>query len=153
PGDSIRFKVLNAGWHWDPDRVLFELDPVLDDGHALCGPIRVQGAEEGAVLSVRVDELRPHDWGVTFGDGEMFTWSLDGEFGTASGHGATVDLDPFLGVIGMPPPEPGVHSTAPPRRFGGNIDCKELIAGSTLYLPVPVDGALLSLGDGHGAQG
>jgi acetamidase/formamidase len=60
---------------------------------------------------------------------------------------------PFLGVIGMPPPESGEHSTGPPRRFGGNIDCKLLVAGTTLYLPIGVDGALLSAGDGHGAQG
>ena len=154
PGDSVRFKVLNAGWRWDPGREIFdERDTALDDGHALCGPIYVQGAQAGGVLSVRVDELRPHDWGVTFGDGEMFTWSLDAEARTATGHGATVQLAPFLGVIGMPPPEPGVHSTAPPRRSGGNIDCKELIVGSTLFLPIPVDGALLSLGEGHGAQG
>ena len=53
----------------------------------------------------------------------------------------------------MPPPEPGIHSTIPPRRFGGNIDCKLLVAGTTLYLPIPVDGALVSAGDGHGAQG
>jgi acetamidase/formamidase len=56
-------------------------------------------------------------------------------------------------VIGMPPPEPGEHSTTPPRRWGGNIDCKELVVGTTLYLPIPVDGALLMAGDGHGAQG
>ena len=53
----------------------------------------------------------------------------------------------------MPPPEPGEHTTTPPRRWGGNIDCKELVAGTTLYLPIPVDGALLMAGDGHGAQG
>jgi acetamidase/formamidase len=53
----------------------------------------------------------------------------------------------------MPPPEPGEHSTTPPRRWGGNIDCKELVAGTTLFLPIPVDGALLLAGDGHGAQG
>lgn len=154
PGDSVRFQVLNAGWRWDPDREIFdERDPTLDDGHALCGPIRVQGARAGGVLSVRVDELRVHDWGVTFGDGEVFTWSLDADAGIATGHGATVRLAPFLGVIGMPPAEPGVHSTGPPRRSGGNIDCKELVAGTTLYLPIPVDGAFLSLGDGHGAQG
>jgi len=58
-----------------------------------------------------------------------------------------------LGVIGMPPPEAGVHSTTPPRRWGGNVDCKELVAGTTLFLPIPVDGALLSAGDGHAAQG
>ena len=53
----------------------------------------------------------------------------------------------------MPPAEPGVHSTIPPRRWGGNIDCKELVAGATLYLPIPVDGALFSAGDGHARQG
>jgi acetamidase/formamidase len=53
----------------------------------------------------------------------------------------------------MPPPEPGEHSTTPPRRWGGNIDCKELVAGTSLYLPIPVAGALLMAGDGHGAQG
>ena len=62
-------------------------------------------------------------------------------------------LSPFLGVLGMPPPEPGIHSTTPPRPWGGNIDCKELVAGTTLYLPIPVDGAYFSAGDGHAAQG
>ena len=62
-------------------------------------------------------------------------------------------LRPFLGVLGMPPVGHGVHSTIPPRPQGGNIDCKELVAGTTLYLPIPVDGALFSAGDGHAAQG
>ena len=53
----------------------------------------------------------------------------------------------------MPPAEPGRHSTIPPRPHGGNLDCRELVAGSTLWLPIPVDGALLSVGDGHAAQG
>ena len=61
---------------------------------------------------------------------------------------------PFLGVMGVAPAAPGQHSTIPPRpESGGNIDCKELVAGTTLYLPVNVPGALLYLGDGHGAQG
>ncbi len=63
-------------------------------------------------------------------------------------------LAPFLGVVGLPPAEPGEHSTIPPRTHGGgNIDCRELVAGSTLYLPITVDGALLHVGDGHAAQG
>jgi acetamidase/formamidase len=70
-----------------------------------------------------------------------------------SERGTPVPSAPFLGVIGMPPPEPGEHSTGPPRRWGGNIDCKLLVAGTTLYLPIPVDGALLLAGDCHGAQG
>jgi acetamidase/formamidase len=88
---------------------------------------------------------------VNFGDGELYQWRLDG--GTWLQDELRVGLEPFLGVIGMPPAEPGVHSTIPPRRSGGNIDCKLLVAGTTLYLPIPVEGALLSAGDGHAAQG
>jgi len=68
-------------------------------------------------------------------------------------HGHTVALRPFMGILGMPPAEPGRHSTVPPRTHGGNLDCRDLVAGSTLLLPVPVDGALFSVGDGHAAQG
>jgi acetamidase/formamidase len=151
PGDSVRLQSLNAGWRWEPDGELFERDASLHDGHALSGPIEVRGALAGGTLVVTIDELVPRGWGVTFGDGVPFTWTLDGDLWRLEEH--AVRAAPFLGVIGMPPPGPGRHSTAPPRRFGGNIDCKLLGAGATLYLPVPVDGALVSLGDGHGAQG
>src|SRR5262249_12303786 len=67
--------------------------------------------------------------------------------------GHTVALRPFMGVMGMPPDEPGSHSTVPPRLCGGNLDCKELVTGSTLYLPIAVPGALFSVGDGHAVQG
>ena len=152
PGDSIRFQSLNARWHWDPDVPPFERDAELHSGHALSGPIEVRGARAGQTLVVGIDEVTPRSWGVTFAHGNPFPWTLDGTT-AADELGVTVALTPFLGVIGMPPPEPGIHSTIPPRRFGGNIDCKLLVAGTTLYLPVPVDGALLSAGDGHGAQG
>jgi len=135
----------------EPYAELFENDANLHDGHTLKGPIGVRGAREGQTIVVTVDELTPRGWGVNFGDGAVFSWALDG--GVWRQDDFAVALEPFLGVIGMPPPEPGVHSTTPPRRFGGNIDCKLLAAGSTLYLPIPVDGALLSAGDGHGAQG
>ena len=152
PGDSVRFQALNAGWCWAKDEELFERDTQLHDGHALSGPIEVRGARAGQTLVVQIDEVTPGPWGVTFADGKPLEWALDGVSATDD-RGAAVALAPFLGVIGMPPPEPGVHSTIPPRRFGGNIDCKLLVAGTTLYLPIPVDGALLSAGDGHGAQG
>ncbi len=58
-----------------------------------------------------------------------------------------------LAIMGMPPAEPGLHSTVPPRPTGGNLDCKELVAGSTLYLPIAVPGGLFSAGDGHARQG
>ncbi len=152
PGDSVRFQALNAGWRWEREGELFERDTTLHDGHALTGPIEVRGARAGQTLVVRVDEVTPRDWGVTFAEGEPFHWMLDGDVATDD-RGITVPLAPFLGVIGMPPPEPGVHSTIPPRRFGGNIDCKLLVAGPAVSLPIPVDGVLLSAGDGHGAQG
>ncbi|HEX6816768.1 MAG TPA: acetamidase/formamidase family protein [Ktedonobacterales bacterium] len=68
-------------------------------------------------------------------------------------HGQTVKLRPFMGVMGMPPDESGLHPTAPPRVTGGNIDCKELVAGSSLYLPIAVPLGLFSTGDGHAVQG
>jgi acetamidase/formamidase len=153
PGDSVRFRALNAGWRWEPDReVEYRRPGALDEGHALCGPIEVRGARAGGTLAVRVDEVRPGGWGVTFGGGAPFGWTLAGDSWRGE-RGHTVAAAPFLGVIGMPPPERGEWSTSPPRRWGGNIDCKELVAGSTLFLPIPVDGALVSVGDGHGAQG
>jgi acetamidase/formamidase len=152
PGDTVRFQALNAGWRWDPEQEHFERDHQIDGGHALCGPIEVRGARAGQTLVVRIEEVTPRGWGVTWADGETFSWRLDGET-WQSERGWAVTSAPFLGVIGMPPPAPGRQSTTPPRRWGGNIDCKELVAGTTLYLPISVDGALLMAGDGHGAQG
>jgi acetamidase/formamidase len=137
---------------WDSEREHFERDLQIDGGHALCGPIEVRGARAGQTLVVRIDEVTPRSWGVTLSGDEIFLWRLEGGV-WRSEQGRAVSSAPFLGVIGMPGPEPGRQSTTPPRRWGGNIDCKELVAGTTLYLPIPVYGALLMAGDGHGAQG
>ena len=152
PGDAVAFSVPNAGWDLGRDEPFASRNPELDTGHALAGPIEVRGAGAGQVLAVQIDEVVPGRWGVTFGgDGRRLDWELEGDVGRAGGR--AVRLAPFLGVLGMPPDEPGDHSTTPPRRCGGNIDCKELVAGTTLYLPIPVDGARFSAGDGHAAQG
>jgi acetamidase/formamidase len=156
PGDSVRFQSLDALWHWDFEgRWSDQLDPELDAGHPLTGPIAVRGAAAGDTLVVRTDRLVPRDWGITLsGEDTQVRWALDNRTGTATAdRGEQVRMGPFLGVIGVAPPNPGVHSTIPPRRFGGNIDCRELTVGSTLYLPVGVEGALLSAGDAHAAQG
>jgi acetamidase/formamidase len=165
-GDSVRFATLSAGWDDFGER-----DAERDSGHALIGPVEVRGAQVGGTLAVRVDELRVGGFGFTWGggwssplndylgvgedvEGRRLDWKLDADAAVGRDQdGREVDLRPFLGVIGMPPPEPGVHPTAPPRRCGGNIDCTELVEGTTLYLPIPVDGALLSAGDGHARQG
>jgi acetamidase/formamidase len=111
PGDSIAFATLDAGWHAVLERQAFDdLDPELDGGHALVGPVAVRGAAAGGTLAVRVDELRVGSWGITFADEEGMRWALDPDGLTGTGPaGAVVGLSPFLGVIGMPPPEPGAH--------------------------------------------
>jgi acetamidase/formamidase len=175
PGDSVRFRTLDAGWSAGPftggsypDRPRVPgYEP--DFGHALVGPVAVRGARPGMTLAVRVVEVVPGRWGSTVAggwpsvlnkrygveaEGSVLTWTLDPEAMIGRDqHGHTVALRPFMGVMGMPPAEPGRHSTVPPRAHGGNLDCRELVAGSTLYLPIPVDDALFSVGDGHAAQG
>lgn len=171
-GDTVLFRTLDAGAHLEPftgDRSCPRMDGA-GPGHALCGPVYVRGARPGQTLAVELVEIRPSAWGSTGGGGyesklnervgvqdepmTWFAWTLDPDAGTAvNQYGYIVDLRPFMGVIGLPPDEPGSHPTGPPRFCGGNLDCKELVAGSTLYLPITVDGALFSIGDGHGRQG
>jgi acetamidase/formamidase len=152
-GDSVSFAVPSSNWRLD-DRSPFEpRTSPEDDGHALAGPVEVRGAREGETLVVRIDDVTPGPWGETFAaPRHHVAWELADGVGIAT-TGHRVALRPFLGVLGMPPVGHGVHSTIPPRPQGGNIDCKELVAGTTLYLPIPVDGALFSAGDGHAAQG
>lgn len=175
-GDTVRFRTLDAGWGLEPPREhgaqqrKWEMaDPKRGDGHALCGPVEILGAQPGTVLEVQIGELRPGEWGWTYAGGTrrelntrlgvqdrqtLMVWTLDRESMTGRNqYGHSVALRPFMGVLGMPPAEPGHHSTVPPRSCGGNIDCKELVPGSTLYLPVEVEGGLFSTGDGHAAQG
>jgi acetamidase/formamidase len=153
PGDTIAFSCPNAGWEYERGVRFEPYDEELDAGHALVGPVEVRGAKAGGTLVVRVGSVVPGPWGVTLAHAPTrVEWTLEDDVGVTE-RGLRVALAPFLGVMGMPPDEPGRHSTGPPRRCGGNIDCKELVAGTTLYLPISVDGALFSAGDGHGAQG
>jgi acetamidase/formamidase len=150
PGDSVRFSTPDAGWNVAPGERL-AADEAEYEGHALAGPIEVRRARAGQTLAVRIDEVRPAGWGTTWAKQLEVRWELAGGVGRALGR--TVELAPFLGVLGMPPTKPGRYPTGPPRPCGGNIDCKELVAGTTLYLPIPVDGARFSAGDGHARQG
>ena len=174
PGDTVVVHSLDSSGHLERQETPGEPRPrMFGDrrGHCLAGPVAVRGAEPGMALAVRLESLRPDDWGFTAAgrgdtplnrrlgmmeiDPAWLLWDLDADAGTGTNqHGHTVRLAPFLGVIGTPPPEPGEHSTTPPRIFGGgNIDCRELVAGSTLFLPVTVPDAMLCVGDGHAAQG
>jgi acetamidase/formamidase len=174
PGDTIVLRSLDASGHLQPQTFPGETVPkMLSEwrGHCLTGPIAVRGAAPGEVLAVRFISLRPDPWGYTTagardtpltrrlglheGPPARLLWRIDPDAGLAiSDTGHTVRIAPFHGVAGVAWDEPGEHSTIPPRAIGGgNIDCRELVAGSVLYLPVTVPGALLSIGDGHAAQG
>jgi acetamidase/formamidase len=174
PGDTVCLRSLNATGHLERQKVPGEDVPVMISerrGHCLTGPIAVRGATPGDVLAVTFGSLRPDDWGWTVADARdtplnrrlglgagppaWLLWQIDADAKVATdNHGHQVTIAPFHGVTGVAWDEPGEHSTIPPRTVGGgNIDCKELIAGSVLYLPVTVPDALLSIGDGHAAQG
>ena len=132
--------------------------------HALTGPIWIEGAEAGDVLQVDVMATQHSGWGWTsvvqglgflkerFHEPYLFHWHLDGDV-TRSLAPAVVPVRPFPGVMGVARAEDGAFRTRPPGSFGGNLDVRELCAGSTLYLPVYNRGALFSCGDGHAAQG
>jgi acetamidase/formamidase len=137
-------------------------------GHMCTGPVAVRGARAGGVLQVDIEAIElNYDWGYNvvrplagalpydFDEQHVVHIPLDPERMTARlPWGLEIPLRPFFGVMAVaPPPAWGTLSTLPPRQNGGNLDNKELVAGTTLYLPVFVEGALFSAGDGHGAQG
>ena len=174
PGDELVVRSLDASGYLERPAAPGDRPPrLLPDaqGHCLTGPIAVEGAQPGDVLSVHVRSVVPDDWGWTVagaqdnaltrhlgirpGELSWLLWDLDVARGTATeSRGFRRPLAPFLGVVGLAPAAAGEHSTVPPRAgTGGNVDCRELVAGSTLHLPVEVAGALLSVGDGHAAQG
>jgi acetamidase/formamidase len=140
----------------------------LDFSHVnpVSGPVFVKDAKPGDVLAVEILELRPGDWGWTaiipgfglladeFPDPWLRISSVDGDARRVRfADGVTLPFEPFPGTIGVAMPEPGPHSIVPPSAFGGNLDIKHLRAGTTLFLPVGVDGALFSVGDTHAAMG
>ena len=135
-------------------------------GHILTGPVYVDGAEPGDVLEVKVLSIDlPIDYGYNGCSGYLpqncerprrtTIIPLDRKTMTAEFlPGIVIPLEPFFGSMGVAPaPEAGRVSSNPPGRHAGNLDNRELVAGSTLYIPVFVAGALFEVGDGHAAQG
>ncbi len=132
--------------------------------HTITGPVFVRDAKPGTVLQIEIRRVEHQGWGWTsmiaglgtlpdrFTEPYLFIWQLEREL-SRSLPGVTLPLSPFLGITGVCPPTPGEHRTRPPGAFGGNLDVRDLVPGSTLYLPVFQPGALFSAGDGHAAQG
>jgi acetamidase/formamidase len=166
PGDEVQIECVDAsGGQVTPGSTLAEyLSIDRTRIHALTGPIWIEGAGPGDVLQVDVLATRHGGWGWSsvveglgflkdrFREPYLFHWLLEGE-ATRSLEPAIVPVRPFLGVMGVARAENGAFRTRPPGPFGGNLDVRELCAGSTLYLPVYNPGALFSCGDGHAAQG
>ena len=169
PGDTVEFDTVDAsGGQLSPESSVADVLG-LDFGRVnpVTGPVRVDGAEPGDALKVRIESFTPSGWGWTavipgfglladqFPEPELNVWRYDTtELAPAAyGPGGRVPLKPFCGTIGVAPAEPGTHSIVPPRRVGGNMDVRDLAAGTDLYLPVEVAGGLFSVGDTHAAQG
>ena len=149
-----------------------------DVAHALTGPVEIRGAHPGMTLEIELRRIKPGHWGWSAGSelpaqldrwlglangaagppalirvprgAEATYWELqpDRRVGI-SRSGYRLRLKPFMGIMGMPLDQSGIQSTFPPTACGGNLDCKDLIEGSTLFLPIAIDGGLFFTGDGH----
>lgn len=156
-----------TGGQFEPGSTAEALHAVdMDRVHTLTGPVYVEGAEPGDVLAVRLLEVEPADWGwmalipdFGFLAGEfdttvLQTFKLDKAKNEVEfAQGIRVPLRPFAGVMGVAPDTDEMLNTIPPRANGGNLDDPNLVAGTTVYFPVFVQGALFSIGDTHAVQG
>lgn len=178
-GDRVEIECVSGNPEWMPPagspfeplddlKLIHEKAKRGSGNHILTGPIYVKGAQVGDVLEVNILDIEMRqDWG--FNLFRSYGGTLPEEFnyyriihvgldraamlGTMP-SGLKVPLSPFFGQLAVAPPKAfGKQNSKEPREFGGNLDCKDLVAGSTIYLPVWNDGALFSTGDGHAAQG
>ena len=169
PGQAIAFETVDAsGGQIAPGAgadAIIRMDP--SRVNPLTGPLFIDGAEPGDALSIEVLDFEPSGFGWTaiipgfglladdFPEPRLKLWDYDarGLTPAAFGADARVPLKPMIGTIGVAPAEPGTHDVIPPRRVGGNMDLRDVARGAVLTLPVETEGALLSVGDTHAAQG
>jgi acetamidase/formamidase len=169
PGTTISFDCPDASdGQLGPDSTLADVAK-LDFGRVnpVNGPVFIDGAEPGDAIKITIGDFVPSGFGWTanipgfglladqFTDPALHIWSYDKERMTPAAFSpiGRLPLKPFAGTIGLALAEPGLHSIVPPRRTGGNLDVRDLDAGTILYLPVEVAGGLFSVGDTHAAQG
>ena len=176
-GDIVTIDTVTGAPNVLPDPEKFHIPPALASIHAnlkpegphiLTGPVYVEGAKPGHVLEVRIHEVSLlQDWGFNvimpllgtlphdYDEPRLVNIPLDKERNVGvMPWGLELELAPFFGVMGVAPPKGwGRITSVAPQATGGNLDNKELVAGTTLYLPVFVEGGLFSCGDGHGCQG
>jgi acetamidase/formamidase len=176
PGETITINSVSGAAEQCPDKAGMTVRPELkaiqqavspDLGpHILTGPVAIRGALPGDALRVEILDVQlADDWGYTlfkpgmgtlpddYATGRLSHIGIDRARGTVSTPwGITLAAAPFFGVMGVAPAT-GRASSVMPSSFGGNLDNKHLGAGAVLYLPVSVEGALFSCGDGHAVQG
>ena len=133
--------------------------------YPLAGPIRIAGAEPGDTLAIEIVDLQTRGWGWTailpglgllpddFAEPYLKIFDLaEGDYAYLR-KDVAIPVEPFFGTMGVCPEGAEQQAVMPPGTFGGNMDTRQLVRGSTLYLPVQVEGALFSCGDAHAAQG
>ena len=169
PGSTIKFECVDSGsGHFTPDSTVADVSTLdFSKVNPVTGPIFIDGARPGDALKITIHAFEPSGFGWTanipgfglladqFKDPALALWKYDPATLEPAlfGEHARVPLKPFAGTIGVALAEEGLHSVVPPRRVGGNLDIRDLAAGTTLYLPIEVEGALFSIGDTHAAQG
>ena len=166
PGDVVHFDCPEPTGQVTPDWTVDDmahLDPSL--AHALIGSVSVNGAQPGDALEIEVLGFEHKGWGWTghlpgfgllaedFDQPYLHHWRLDGDICHFGVKDIQLPFQPFCGVMGVAPAEPGRFDTIPPRANGGNVDIRHLGVGSKVWLPVLVPGALFACGDCHSAQG
>ena len=175
-GDELVIDTFSGGMSEVADPTLFRPEhrlivdtvPQILGPHILTGPVHVSGAEPGDTLEIRILDIElTTEWGWNiirplkgalpedFPNLSRRVIPIDRQANVARlPWGVDIPLRPFFGIIGVaPPPAYGLVSSVEPREYGGNIDNKEFIPGTSLFLPVFVPGANLSVGDGHAVQG
>ncbi len=166
-GDTVVFECQEANGQVQPDWTVAEYENVdRSKIHALNGSVWIKSAQPGDVLEIDILDLQHKGWGWSahrpgmgllpedFDYSYLHQWRIDGEtiYSTELDH-ISLPYEPHPGVVGVAPRESGRFSTFPPRANGGNLDVRDMVIGSRLWLPVLVEGALFATGDCHAAQG
>lgn len=165
-GDVVHYDLLMAGHGQVAENsrigdIAWDFDTIYN----LAGPIEIEGAKAGDTLRVEILSLTPGPWGWTsiipglgllpddFPDAYLKIWDLRNGASTMLTERVRLPLRNFLGTLGVVLDDPGSFSPFPPHKGGGNMDTRHLVEGSTLWLPIWLDGARFSCGDGHAGQG
>ena len=166
-GDTVVFDCLEANGQISPDWTVADYENVdRSKIHALNGSVWIKGAEAGDALEIDILDMRHKGWGWSahrpgmgllpedFDSAYFHQWRIEGDtcYSSELDH-ISLPFEPHTGVVGVAPREKGRFSTFPPRANGGNLDVRDMVIGSTIWLPVLVEGALFATGDCHAAQG